>query len=216
MRNRIASNRFVTYLLWVLVTSLGWSAEVIRLGVSARTYLEIARLMPLYLAEGLLFGAVMGVGQAWVLRSFIPRISEWFWATLLGCALALPAGLVVMVSIPSIAFPLRGMAFLPLSGSSSMTIFFLYPESMFWGAFVVGAAQWRVLKQYIPDPDVKKAVLWILAPSLGSGLGIFAWRWLWGMQLGWLGRTTIGAVVGVVTGLVLLMLVGKHNATKQP
>lgn len=215
MWNRVASNRFMIYLLWVLVTSLGWLAGIVKLGVSARTYLEIARLMPLYLAEGLLIGAVVGVGQAWVLRSFIPRISEWFWATLLGCALALPAGLVVMVSIPSIAFPLQGEAFLPLYGSSSMTIFSMYPESLFWGNFLVGIAQWRVLKQYIPDPDVKKAVLWILAPSLGSGLGI-CMEVAVGIQMGWLGRTTIGAVIGMVTGLVLLMLVGKHNATKQP
>ncbi len=215
MWNRIASNRFMAYLLWLLVTALGWLVGVIHLSTNARTFLEIARLIPLYLAEGLLIGAAVGIGQAWALRSFIPRMSEWFGATLLSYALALPAGLIIMISIPSIAFPLQGEAFLPLSGPSSMTIYSLFPESIFWGGFLVGIAQWRILKQFIPDPDVKKALLWILTPSLGFGLGIFIWRCLWAGPFGWLGRTALGAVNGMLTGLVLLILFGQNQAAKK-
>ncbi len=208
MFNLASLKRPFALVLWVLVTALGWYAGVLPVEPGARTYMEIARLLPVYLVEGLLIGTVTGLGQALLLRAMLPRPSNWFWMAAAGYGLAFPAGVVVAVLIPSIAFPLQGLNFLPLSRPSTITIF-LYPASLFWGGFVLGILQWQALKRALPDPNHKKALLWVLTCWLGFGLGILATGWAWTPQEAGVNRAFMGAVVGLCTGLALLILTRK-------
>ncbi len=211
MLNHIARNHYVTFLFWVLVTVLGWLGGILHLDTTARTYLDLTRLLPLYVAEGALIAAVVGIGQALVLKPIIPQVWRWFWATLWGYAFAFPIGLIVMMLIPSIAFRLQGESFIPLSGPSTWSVY-LYPYSLFWGGFTIGILQWRILKSITPDPNNKKAALWILACWLGCGLGILIGRWVWSNQSASLERATTGLVVGMITGAVFLILIKQPDA----
>lgn len=197
--------RLVFFLLWVFVSALAWVAGIIDLTSDARTYLEVARLIPLYLLDGVIIGLVTGIGQALILQRFMLKPSRWLWSTLLGYALAFPAGLLIEVLIPSITFPLQGADFLPLSGPSTMTIY-LYPQSLFWGAFILGLTQWSVLKRFIPNPNAKKRALWVLATWLGPALGIFARSLFFSIPFVTVERFSMGTAMGIVTGLVFLIL----------
>ena len=205
MTNKSFIDRPVFFLLWVIVSALGWLAGVLDLTSNARTYLEVARLIPVYLLDGLLVGLVTGIGQAVILQRFIPRPSRWFWNTLLGYTLAFPAGLLIEVLIPSITFPLQGMDFLPLSEPSTMTIY-LYPQSLFWGAFIIGLVQWPVLRRFIPDPSAKKRVLWVLVTWLGPGLGIFVSWFFFGILFTDIEKLSMGVAIGGITGLAFLIM----------
>ena len=197
--------RLVFFLLWVIVSALAWMAGIVDLTSDARTYLEVARLIPIYLLDGVLIGFVTGISQALILGRFMPKPSRWFWSTFLGYVLALPAGLLIEVLIPAITFPLQGMNFLPLSGPSTMTIY-LYPQSLFWGAFILGLTQWSVLKRFIPNPNAKKRALWVLATWLGPALGIFARSLFFSIPFITVERLSMGAAMGIVTGVVFLIL----------
>jgi hypothetical protein len=186
-------------------------AGTVDLTSDARTYLEVARLIPVYLLDGVLIGFVTGIGQALILQRFMPKPSRWFWRTFLGYMLALPAGLLIEVLIPSLTFPLQGMDFLPLSVPSTMTIY-LYPQSLFLGAFIVGLAQWPVLKQFVPDPNAKKRMLWVLATWLGPGLGIFARWFFFDILFTDIERLSMGAALGIVTGLTFLILTSQGQS----
>lgn len=205
MAGKQFADRLVFFLLWVIVSALAWMAGIVDLTSDARTYLEVARLIPIYLLDGVLIGFVTGIGQALILQRFMLKPSRWFWSTLLGYMLALPAGLLIEVLVPSITFPLQGADFLPLAGPSTMTIY-LYPQSLFWGAFIVGLAQWPVLKRFISDPNAKKRVLWVLATWLGPGLGIFARSLFFSIPFVAVERLSMGAAMGIVTGFALLIL----------
>lgn len=210
MSNKI-SNLMAIYLLWVFVTAIAWFAGIFDLiNASAHSYLEIARLIPIYLLDGLLIGSVAGTGQAFILHRFTPQASRWFWATTLGYMLAFPVSLILTVLIPAIAFPLHGEKFLPFAGPSTMTIYLT--NSLFWGAFIIGVAQWQVLKQIVQKPNAKKAALWILSSWLGCGLGIFIRGWLWNVHLAGLDRVMIGIVIGMMTGLALLTLLKQSDS----
>jgi hypothetical protein len=208
MPNKSFIDRLVFFLLWVIVSVLGWLAGVLGLTSNAKTYLEVAQLIPVYLLNGLLVGLVTGVGQALILRRVMPQSSRWFWSTLLGYALAFPAGLLIEVLIPSITFPLQGADFLPLSGPSTMTIY-LYPQSLFWGSFFVGLVQWPVLKRFIPDPNAKKLALWVLVTWLGPGFGIFVRWFFFGILFTDIEKLTMGVAMGVITGLAFLIMINQ-------
>jgi hypothetical protein len=211
MAGKQFGDRLVFFVFWVFVSALAWTAGIVDLTSDARTYLEVARLIPVYLLDGVLIGLVTGLGQALILQRFIPKPSRWFWSTLLGYALAFPAGLLIEILIPSITFPLQGADFLPLSGPSTMTIY-LYPQSLFWGAFIIGLAQWPVLKRFIPDPNAKKRALWALAAWLGPGLGIFARWFFFDILFTDIERLSMGAAMGIVTGLVFLILTSQGQS----
>ena len=204
-------DRLVFFLLWVIVSALAWAVGVVDLTSDAQTYLEVVRLVPVYLLDGVLIGFVTGIGQALILQRFIPKPSRWFWSTLLGYTLAFPAGILIEVLIPSITFPLQGADFLPLSVPSTITIY-LYPQSLFWGAFIIGLAQWPVLKRLIPDPNAKKQVLWVLVSWLGPGLGIFARWFFFDILFTGIERFSMGTAMGIVTGLTLLILTSERQS----
>jgi hypothetical protein len=210
----------ITLLLWIIATAAGWIFGVIDLaGAQARTYMEILRMIPYYASQGLLIGLGTGLGQSLVLQPRLRRSSEWFQATFVGYGLAFPIGLLIATLIPSVAFPLRGSNFLPLSVPS--TIFFTpYPAAVIFGGFVVGIAQWTVLRRILPKKNLRIGLLWMLGVWLGVGLGMFVGQWVYtvsnsahlsGLFQTGLEQMAIGAITGIITGLILLTLLGKSG-----
>ena len=199
------SNPGVIYLLWIIVTMTGWWAGVFDLESEAKTYMDIVRLMPLYLADGLLIGFIVGVGQAILLRRFTGLSGPWIWATILGYGLAFLTGLMVTVSIPSIITLLRdGHLLLPFTEPSTIDIF-LNLDDLFWGGFLIGMFQWPILKKVIPSPTRSKAFLWVLANWLVLGASVFVRAFTHQSALASLQMACMGASMGVVTGAVLLI-----------
>lgn len=222
MNNRLAVKGKVTFLLlWIGVSALGWFLVPINtLSPNLRTYWEVANRALAYAACGLIIGLVIGIGQFLVLKQKSVASKKWFFLTLAGYTLALPLGLAISTLIPAISFTLQGSGFLPLREPSTI-FFFPFPTDIFMGGWVVGIAQWIVLRQILPYRNSRLAPLWILGVWLSIGLGIFAMLirrsapinvnsgMLFDMTLA-IERVYIGVVSGLVTGLLLLFVI--HQA----
>jgi hypothetical protein len=159
--------------LWLLGTALGWSlVPPVLNGLVMRTYLDVARVLPVYLLLGLVVGAVTGLGQMQVWSG--AAALRWLWATVLAYGLALPAGLVIGKLIPSVAWGLRTgtFGFMPLVGQGSVT-FMPYPAAVIFGGFVVGLCQWRRLKRWLAPARPPMGWLWVFGVWAGIGLGFF-------------------------------------------
>ena len=205
------TNPFVFYLLWIIVTTIAWWAGVLDLNADAKTYMDIIRLLPIYLADGLLIGLVLGIGQALVLRRLTNLSGRWVWVTLLGYGLTFLTGLIVTVLIPFIIIRLRyGIYFLPLREPSSFSIF-LNMDDLFWGGFLIGVIQWPVLKSIIPNPSREKALLWVLANWFVFGSSLFVRAFTHGTTLASFQMALMGIVMGVVTGGILLIFLSNAD-----
>ena len=120
--------------------------------------------------------------------------------------------------IPSIAFPLQGEGFLPISQPG--TVYYSpFPDDLFSGAWVIGLVTWITLRSLLPYQNPRLAALWILGVWLSVGLGIitmFIWRSsvplfanvdrTFDAALAY-DRVKIGLVSGLVTGLLLLFVI---------
>jgi hypothetical protein len=201
--SKTQSNRLAIYLLWILATTLGWSAGVFDLDSTAKTYMDVVRLLLIYLADGLLVGFVLGVGQALVLRKFAPSNWDWVRVTALGYGLAFLMGLLVSVSIPSIIWGLRGEWLLPFARPSTVSIWFNM-DDLFWGGFLIGPIQWRVLKKIVPNPTRSKAILWMLVNWFVLGISMFIRAFTHDTIFANFPMPMMGMVMGAVTGVVLL------------
>jgi hypothetical protein len=197
------SNGFVIYLLWILATTIGWSAGVFDLNFEAETYMDIVRIMPIYLADGLLIGLVIGIGQAWVLRRFTNLSRSWTWATVSGYGLAFLTGLIVTVLIPTIVWMSHGENLLPVIQPSTVSIW-LNMDDLFWGGFLIGPIQWQVLKKIIPNPKRSKALLWMVVNWFVLGINVFIRAFTHETLLANFPMPMMGMVMGAVTGVVLL------------
>ena len=203
-------NRFAVYLLWILATTIGWSAGVFALNSTAKTYMDVVRLLPIYLADGLLIGLVLGIGQALVLGRFTHSNWEWARATVLGYGLAFFMGLIVSITIPIIVWGLQGESLLPLSQPSTVSIWFNM-DDLFWGGFLIGPIQWRVLKKIIPEPNRNKAILWMLVNWFVLGASMFIRAFTHATIFANFPMPIMGMVMGAVTGVVLLILLSNSD-----
>jgi hypothetical protein len=209
------SNQFAIFLLWILATAIGWSAGVFDLNSTAETYTDVARLLLIYLGDGLLIGFVLGIGQALVLKRFTRLNWEWAKETVLGYGLAFLMGLVVSISIPSIIWELRGEHLFPFAQPSTVSIWFNM-DDLFWGGFLIGPIQWQVLKTIIPNPSREKALLWMLANWFVFGSSLFVRAFTHGTTLASFQMTLMGIVMGIVTGGILLtFLSNSHLAERE-
>jgi hypothetical protein len=203
--------------LWILTTSLGWAlVPLTPLQSTFRTYVEIARQVPVYALVGLLLGATSGLGQAMVWKLRGQPAARWWWASALGYALALPLALIGFTLVPSFFTALQGQNpfFLPLTEPGSTT-FWPPPQTLALCGGIVGAAQWLALRRLLPRSTLAMALLWVfgawLSLSLGMALGGLARQIAPGF--GWpeivsgiVGRTTAGAAIGMLTGVLLIGL----------
>jgi hypothetical protein len=196
-------NQFAIYLLWILATTIGWSAGVFDLDFTAKTYIDVLHLLPIYLVDGLLIGFVLGIGQALVLKRIAPLNWSWVRVTVLGYGLAFFTGLIVSICIPSILWGLQGESLLPFAQPSTVSVWFNM-DDLFWGGFLIGPTQWRVWKKIIPDPKHKKAILWMLVNWFVLGVSMFIRAFTHETLLANFPMPMMGMVMGAVTGVVLL------------
>lgn len=198
-------NRLTIYLLWILATTIGWSAGVFHLDFEAKTYLEVLRLLPTYLIDGLLIGLIMGIGQELVLRRIAHLNWEWVRVTVLGYGLAFLMGGTVSVLIPSIVWLSHGEYLLPFMNASTVSIW-LNIDDLFWGGILIGALQWPVLKKIIPNPNSKKGLLWVLVTWFVFGASVYVRIFTHGNFLGEFQMGMMGMFIGIVTGVILLAI----------
>jgi hypothetical protein len=203
MMKKLISHPVVFFLLWILVTMLGWSVGIFSLDRDAGTYSDVIRLLPIYFVDGLLIGLVVGIGQAFLLNTITEAASSWVWVTALGYAAAFFLGLVITVMIPAVAFGLRGNGFLPIVEPSTMTIY-LNTDDLFWGALLIGFVQWRVLKNIIPNPKSSIGILWVMGTWFSVGLTFLVRAFTHNTFLDGYQMSIVGMIVGVITAVILL------------
>jgi hypothetical protein len=204
-------NRLAIYLLWILATTIGWSAGVFNLDFEAKTYLEVLRLLSVYLIDGLLIGLIMGLGQELVLRRMTHLNGEWVRATVLGYGLAFLMGVIVSVLIPSLVWLSHGEYLLPFMDASTVSIW-LNIDDLFWGGILIGAVQWSVLKKIIPNPTLKKGLVWVLVTWFVLGASVYVRIFTHGNFLGEFQMGMMGMFIGIVTGLILLVILRPQDS----
>jgi len=207
-------NSFTVYLFWILATTVGWLAGIFNLDLTAKTYLDIIRLLPLYLMDGLFIGLVVGICQALVLRRFTDLASKWVLATTIGYVLTFGIGLIVSVLIPSIVWMLKGESLMPIAKPSSTTIW-INIHDLFWGGMLIGAIQWPVLKKIIPNPSRSKGILWVLVTWFVIGASIFVGVFTHGSFPDRFQMGILGIVMGVGTGLIILAFLSNFKTLEQ-
>jgi len=200
---KIISHPVVFFLLWILVTMLGWSVGIFNLDRDAGTYSDVIRLLPIFFVDGLIIGLVVGIGQAFLLSTITESALSWVGVTALGYATAFLLGLVITVMIPAVAFGVRGNEFLPVVEPSTMTIY-LNMDDLFWGAFLIGFVQWRVLKRIIPNPKPSIGILWMVGTWFSIGLTFLVRAFTHHTPLDAYQISIVGSIVGVITGAMML------------
>ena len=226
MSDRLTIKGKITFLLlWIGISALGWFlAPINTLNPTLRTYFDVGNRILAYAGCGLILGLVMGIGQFFLLKQKAVASKKWFWMTLAGYTLALPVGLVITTLIPAISFPLHGSGFLPLREPSTIS-YFPFPMDIFMGGWVLGIAQWTVLRQMLSFRNSPLATIWVVGVWLSFGLGIFA------MLIGRsapvnlnsgmifdstqaLERVYLGLASGFATGLLLLFVIHQAGMAK--
>ncbi len=198
-------------ILWLLGTALGWSlVPLVLQGQNMRTYLEVAQALPIFLLLGLAVGALTGLGQMQAWQGAAAR--RWLWTTVLAYGLALPAGLLIGIAIPtftsSLSWGLRTGNFgLTPWAPPGAAPYAAFPFSVIYIGPVVGLCQWSALKLWLAPARPAMAWLWVAGVWAGVGLGLFAGGWLITPLLGSGGHTGLtlalwGALWGAVAGLV--------------
>jgi hypothetical protein len=221
------TNKVTFLLLWIGVTLLAWLVSPVNtLYPTLRTYLEVAARVRDYAVCGLIIGSVTSIGQTLILRLEGQDFKRWLGATLIGYALAWPAGLFVATLIPTVTFGLKGSGFLPLTEPTTI-FYFPYPTDIILGGGVVGFAQWLALRHLLPHRNTSLAGLWIMGVWLSIGLGIV---------IGLLGRTIplnhnsgmlfdsalaiervkTGVASGFITALLLLFITYQASQQEKP
>jgi hypothetical protein len=84
-------------------------------------------------------------------------------------------------------------------------------DDLFWGGFLIGPIQWRVLKKIIPNPNRNKAILWMLVNWFVLGVTVFIGAFTHETILANFRMGLMGMVTGVVTGAVLLSFLSNSN-----
>lgn len=156
---------------------------------------------------GAVEGTLLGAGQAWVLRTALPRlpVARYVGATALAASLAYAIAMVPVLlgeRLTLLPWWLQAGGGLVLGAALLATI---------------GTAQWRVLRPLVP-----RAARWVPATALAwvIGLGAFLavasplWRpgqpvWLV-VAIGALGGTVMAAAVAAVTGVAAVRIVGSR------
>ena len=152
-------NRIWLLVLWIGASILGWAiAPISAFDSTLKTYAALAMQMLGFLLCGVLMGAVIAIGQSSALRRYKHVDARgWLWATFIGYALYLPAGLALHTVL---MFPVWGIDFLPLAQPGTVS-FITLPQSVMYGGLVVGLAQWLALQSFAPRRDWVMAMLWI-------------------------------------------------------
>lgn len=204
-------NGWTLWEYWVLATAIGELLGFCLVVALSATVNQIAAFNThtILLLIGTLEGLVLGFCQWLVLRHYIRHSIWWIVATTAGAFIAWLLGLLVSV--------IMAIAFVTTTNGIPTAAFLLGVALIGAGVgFVVGFAQWWVLKAHIHN-----AAWWIVANSLAWSLGLlvaFAGARMVKVD-GLKGQTaltgaatgvTMGAVIGAVTGIALVWLFKRH------
>jgi hypothetical protein len=208
--SKTQSNQLSIFFLWILATTIAWSAGVFDLNSTAKTYVDVARLLLIYLVDGLVIGLVLGIGQILILRRFTHLNWDWVRVTVVGYGLAFLMGAFISISIPSIVWGLQGEYLLPFAGSSTVSVWFNM-DDLFWGGFLIGPIQWHVLKKILPNPNRSKAILWMLVNWFVLGSSMFIRAFTYDTVFASFPMPMMGIVMGTVTGVVVLAFLSNSD-----
>lgn len=232
------TNEGLFFLSWIGTTAIAWLPSPINATDNTlRTYSEVLIHLFVYAACGAIIGFIAGRSQTWIFErlsnALFPR---WFYATIMGYALALPAGLLISTLVPTLFIHGARWGFLPLSQPSTI-VFSPFPGDIFFGGGVLGIVQWFALRDTLPGASRKIAALWVLGTwfSICAGMivGLYEATYMvrvvgslpiitlgvdWGRAFEFslvVQRATIGAAVGGLQGLFILF-VGRQLRVCQP
>jgi hypothetical protein len=210
----IARQQFKFLALWIAVNPFGWLfGPLPSLAVWTYSLQEVARLLPVYVWQGLLLGLVIGAGQALVIQMVGGKAVSWFTATVIGYTLTFPAGLLLSVIIPWVTFRTRGIDFLAPGSGWSLSPF---PGAIFFADFVIGAVQWVVLRPLLVRQDWQTVALWVFGIWASVGLSFWIGHWFTTIALQVAPaqalefisyRLLTGAAIGIFSGALLLILI---------
>lgn len=170
-------------------------------------------------------GAVLGASQSLVLRHHIRQTASWVWATAIGMAIGNALSYVASGMAYRITYGSRPAPFPAVDPSGAIAVMAIKAAVV---GIAVGMVQWLVLRR-----KVRVAGWWVLASVLGWSVGMIPGHWggaalhnVWGSGgLGWhtlgglfihlvepQGLPIIGAVVGAITGVALVLLIRGHTS----
>jgi hypothetical protein len=200
------------FIKWLLVTTLGWMLNLLVVGgVNVHSQPELQALIASYFFNGVLIGLIVGLGQALILKSQQIPWLKWTFVTVIAYAIGLPASVWLASSFALWNWP----AGLPrLTGNPSIfMIVDLHQAAL--GGVLLGVGQWLILRKHIVLATRRGALLWILGNLCGLGLGGFLATILDSLiSLGYfsvpmghiVARASVGAILGLVTGIILIIL----------
>ncbi len=208
------------FAIWVSGNALGWLFGPIA-GLAALAYSleDVARLLPVYLLQGLLLGVVIGALQALAVRVVGGKALRWFVATIIGYALTFPTGLVLFSAIALLGFRAHGANFM---AAGAGWIFNPFPGALFLGCFVIGVVQWLVLRPLLARRDWQTAALWVFGLWASCGLSFMIGQWFNTISLGMVPAWTVGllgyraltgAAIGLFSGALLWILMSEKVGT---
>ncbi|BAZ10019.1 hypothetical protein NIES4071_18330 [Calothrix sp. NIES-4071] len=189
---------------WIFATSI---AEIIGLAIVGVVSIIISHfgyIQGAFTLVGTLEGSILGFAQWLVIRRHIHHSTRWIIATVIGGLFAWFTGLTVS----------NVMAIVYAGVSDANKILTFFKGLVLLGAFlgtILGFCQWLVIKN-----QIRFSMWWIVANAVAWSAGIF---------IGYLGAgmveedftlrtalvtvatgTTMGAVIGGITGIVLVFL----------
>jgi hypothetical protein len=203
-RIKSQTNPFALWILWVISIFGGWIIYIYP-GLNFQSghissWSELFSLSGSLFLQSLLFGSFIGFAQ-YILLRFRVDVSAW-WIALSGVSYALGAILGLLLSsistwmIQPEIFSTRGQTIL------------LFPLAfvMLIGGGITGIIQAYAFKGSVTQ-NKTKILFWVLASSLGWGVGYFVASFSWGINLPFRFQSGLaGLVIGFITGIAFIFL----------
>ncbi len=184
------------WLGWVMISTVGWSVGfmvgfvLFMFIVGEDNGINVLRSILGYFMFGAALGSMVGLMQWLILRIFVSRTGWWVLASTAGFAVGWGGVFVAIFGYP------EGMG-----GMSSFTNVLGKAVVVALGGAVTGILQWLVLRG-----KVSRAGWWVLASTVGLALGVTVADAI-PNEMDLLGVLLLpGAVLGAVTGGVLIWL----------
>jgi len=205
-------NQLLLFSKWLAVTTLGWALSLLAVGgVNIHSQPELQTLIASYFFNGALIGLIVGVGQAFILKSQQVPWLKWTLVTLIAYAIGLPVSIWLASSFALWNWP----AGLPKLTENPGIFMSISLSQAALGGVILGVGQWLILRKHIVLATRRGALLWILGNVCGLGVGGFLatildsliWLEYFSAPVGHiLARASVGVVLGLMTGIILVRL----------